>query len=138
MAVGDRLGCDICSVRVHTWARYPSCLLTSKSHQQPQLYKVSKRLSRDGAVGQGMPFITAGRVDEVVLELEMQRRFIAPSLSFRCERCRPQRLTAVCNYPKQSNEKYYFSPQTLPHSNASLRMSNNCHYSSVFNTLGRF
>lgn len=90
------------------------------------------------AVGEGMPFIPAGRVDEVVLELERQRGCIAPSLSFRSERCRPHRLTAVCNCPKQSNEKCHFSPQTLPHSNASLRMNNNCHYSSVFNTVGRF
>lgn len=91
-----------------------------------------------------MPFIPAGRVDEVVLELERQRRCIAPWLSFRYERCRPHRLTAVCKCPKRSNEKHYslkifhFSPQTSPHSNASLRMNNNCHYSSGFNTVGTF
>lgn len=34
---------------------------------------------------------------------------------------------------------YYFSPQTLPHLNASVRKSNNLyHYSDVFNTAGRF
>lgn len=90
------------------------------------------------AVGQGMPFIPAGGVEEVVLELERQRRCIAPLLSFRSERGRAHRLIAVCNCPKQSSEKCYCSPQTLPHLNISLRMSNNCPYSSVFNTVGGF
>lgn len=135
MAVGAAWGLDLCvtlAVSVSTLGQGIPAVCPHPSHiSSLSSTRWEKGFSGMVAVSQGMPFITAGRVDEVVLELERQRRCMAPLLSFRCERCRPQRLTAVWNCPNQSNEKYYFSPQILPHSNASLRMSNNCHYSSV-------